>query len=951
MKTTTRWKTRREISSPRRACAPSSLPPFALLLLTFLPLVQITVLARTEGRVFGVRRATTTAARPPQKCNSKYDSLARANLPLRPPRGGGDGGISIPRAARKTVDVVIGIDGGTESIRACCFDARTGRVVGRSHAVPYATSHPQAGWAEQNPEDWYENLCDAVRGTLATLGREEEEEYDVKALCCDTTCCSVVALSSSHEPLRPCLLWMDARSASQAAKIMDAARSRAKSDGKSVVEAFPELRVNCMGEGPISAEWLLPKAMWIKEKEPEVWADAEIICEYQDYINHRLTGRMVASGCNAAARWHHDGREALGQDEGNQNRGRPMGLYEALGMEDLAGKLPRRTLAMGDVVGGLTEEAAGDLGLPAGTKVVQGGPDAFVGMIGLGTVQPRQMCLITGSSHLHCLVSSSATSAPGTWGAYAGAPLPHLNFAEGGQSSTGSLARWIRNLVSGDGGEEVSYRVLDEEASEVAPGCDGLVALETWQGSRTPDTDPLARGAFVGLTLSHTRAHVFRAILESVCYGTRACFDALEAAAEGADRGCEESSEVVIAGGATRSVLWLQLHADVTGRTFLLNENTDGPLLGCAILASVGAGIHGSVDEAVERMVRRERRIEPRANAKKVYDRLYEEVYLKVRPGVKNVFQALAETRGGASSLASEEREVIGSNGEPMKCSIQHDNGTKHVKRGLLNNLRDRSVESSQLQQNDALPRNAPVIVSPSLLASDWSDMKGEVQKCLDVGLPWLHVDVFDGVFIDSPNALTFGPQMIDSLRRRFTDRHPELTLDVHLCVDRPERYAQPLADAGATRLIFQWEAMTVGDGDEGAALISAVAFARTVTSLGMKCGVSINPETPVASILPLLDSGLVDLVDILAVEPGFGGQEFNEVAIPKIAMLRRYRDEKKLQSGGGTEDVYIKILVDGGINRGTSLLVKSAGADILVAGTALFRHPMGFKEAVKELL
>ena len=112
------------------------------------------------------------------------------------------------------------------------------------------------------------------------------------------------------------------------------------------------------------------------------------------------------------------------------------------------------------------------------------------------------------------------------------------------------------------------------------------------QGSRTPNTDPLARGAFVGLTLSHTRAHMFRAILESVCYGTRSCFESLEG--EDLDNHADsKATEVVIAGGATRSDLWLQLHADITGRTFLLNENTDGPLLGCAILASVGSGIFG----------------------------------------------------------------------------------------------------------------------------------------------------------------------------------------------------------------------------------------------------------------------------------------------------------------------------------------------------------------------
>lgn len=203
--------------------------------------------------------------------------------------------------------------------------------------------------------------------------------------------------------------------------------------------------------------------------------------------------------------------------------------------------------------------------------------------------------------------------------------------------------------------------------------------------------------------------------------------------------------------------------------------------------------------------------------------------------------------------------------------------------------------------------------------------MKGEIQKCLNAGVPHLHFDIFDGVYLDSPNALTFGPQMVDSIRKRFID-HQEITLDIHLCVERPERYASAMADAGASRIIFQWEAMYKnGDGvANNSTLRSAVEFAKTITSLGLKCGISINPETDITTIYPLLDTGLVDIVDILAVEPGFGGQQFNNVAIEKITMLRQYIDDNVM---------HVKILVDGGINQHTCSLVKDAGADILVAG------------------
>ena len=133
---------------------------------------------------------------------------------------------------------------------------------------------------------------------------------------------------------------------------------------------------------------------------------------------------------------------------------------------------------MGEMVGQLTSDAAKHLNLPEGTPVAQGGPDAFVGMIGLGCTSPGQLCLITGSSHLHCVVSSTSLTAPGIWGAYKGSPLPGICFAEGGQSSTGSIIRWLRDILGQQG---VSYKDLDREAVSIPPGCDGLIGLETFQ--------------------------------------------------------------------------------------------------------------------------------------------------------------------------------------------------------------------------------------------------------------------------------------------------------------------------------------------------------------------------------------------------------------------------------------------------------------------------------------
>ena len=659
---------------------------------------------------------------------------------------------------------------------------------------------------------------------------------------------------------------MDARSAPQTERILDECRGDLA------------LNVNCGGEGPLSAEWMTCKALWLKQNEPEIWTKAGSICEYQDYINYRLTGKMVASSCNAASRWHWDGEECLREStKADPYPGRPMTLYNKLDMPELAEKLPRKCLPMGSVIGGLTPEAAAHLGLPAGLPVTQGGPDAFVGMIGLGCIHPGQLCLITGSSHLHCVVTDKPTTAPGTWGAYRGAPLPGINFAEGGQSSTGSIIRWAKALFGGDSSEALDYETLDKEAADIPPGADGLVALETFQGSRTPKTDALARGAVVGLTLSHTRAHLWRAKMEAVCFGTRACIEALNKAGHTCD-------EIVIAGGATRSPLWLQMHADVTGKPVVLCEHIDAPLLGCAVLASVGAGVYETVDEAVQNMVRTARRIEPQKEISQAYTKLYNGVYKHLPDAVRPVVHAIAALRGGST--------------EPKHTSA------------------------------------SPSTISPSLLAADWSDMRNAIDRCVEANCKQIHVDVFDGVYLDSPHALTFGPQMIKSLRDYATSAsHVDLILDIHLCVDRPLRYVKALANAGSSRVIFQWEAFRSLDG--------ALEMAKAINEAGMNCGISINPETSEDEIYPLLESGLIDLVDVLAVEPGFGGQQFQEVALTKLANLRTWRDHQ------GAD---IQLLVDGGINGETAQRVRAAGADILVAGSFLFGHKTSLLAGVEEL-
>lgn len=491
---------------------------------------------------------------------------------------------------------VIGVDGGTEGLRAGVFDL-TGRALAFA-STPYPTNYPQPGWAEQQPEDWWRAIGQSVREAVREAGIAPA---DVIALCVDTTCCSVVALDAQGTALRPSLIWMDVRSQLQAQAVAESGDAA--------------LCVNGGGRGPVSAEWMIPKALWLRQNETRAYEAASLVCEYQDYLNLRLTGERVASLNNVSVRWHYRAREG----------GWPAGLCARAGAPELPGKWPARVLAPGTTIGPLTPQAASHLGLIAGTRVVQGGSDASVAMIGLGVVEAGAMALITGSSHLQLGLSERPLHGPGIWGSYADAVVPGLHLVEGGQTSTGSVVSWFRRLL----GEGASYAQLDEEAAAVAIGSEGVLAQDHFQGNRTPHTDALSRGAIVGLTLKHGRAHILRAILESVAYGTRLVL-------ENQRRHGFDARELTVSGGVTRSDLWLQIHADVTGLPLRLTRTGEAACLGSAMLAAVGAGEYASIEESAGAMSAVTRVIEPDARAHAAYAEAYAR-YVSLYPALRAV--------------------------------------------------------------------------------------------------------------------------------------------------------------------------------------------------------------------------------------------------------------------------------------------------------------------------
>ena len=478
---------------------------------------------------------------------------------------------------------VIGVDGGTESIRAGVFDLSGNPLAFAS--VTYPTNFPNPGWAEQNPEDWWNALGGAVRRAVIDANVSKQE---ILGICLDTTCCSVVTLDGAGNPLRPALIWMDMRSAPQTEQVL--------------ATADPALKVNSNGGGPVSAEWMIPKSLWIQQEEPEIFEKAETVCEFQDYLNLHLTGKRVASINNVSVRWHY--RPGWG--------GWARSMVESLGMSELLKKWPAIVLRLGEEIGGLTSKAAAHLDLPKGVPVLQGGADAFIGMIGLGVVNPGSLAFITGSSHLHLGLSPQAFHGQGIWGTYADAVIPGLHVVEGGQTSTGSVVSWIRRTLGNP-----SYEELNHEAAELEPGSEGVVIQEHFQGNRTPHTDPLSRGVISGLTLKHGRGHLFRAALEGIAFGTELILETMRNNGFAAET-------VVLAGGATRSDLWLQIHADVSNLPLTLTKVPDAPALGSAILAAVGSGAFSDIGTATQKMVQVDRVIEPNQETHARYQPFYQ---------------------------------------------------------------------------------------------------------------------------------------------------------------------------------------------------------------------------------------------------------------------------------------------------------------------------------------
>jgi sugar (pentulose or hexulose) kinase len=485
-------------------------------------------------------------------------------------------------------NILVGIDMGTNSVRVGFYN-NEGNSLGFKTKT-YETYQPHYAWVEQNPIDWILALREALSEGL--------KENDIKAeqilgLSTGTTCCSVVLCKRDGSLLRNCILWMDVRASKEAEEITE-----------------------LTGEH-LSAEWMPCKLLWLKRNEPENYNNAEVFCECQDWVTFWLTG-LWSININTACNWGYN------SDEG----GFPNWFYEKISLSDAMDKFPTdHCYAVGDKIGYLTNESAAYLGLPPDTLVAQGGIDSSIGILGMGVCEKGKVALMTGSSNLAMLLTDKMMFSDSTINVGPNHLIHGYYTSFRGQVSSNSIIEWYKKEFCKDVPEDGFYKEMEGQAEKIPVGSEGLLVLDYWQGNRHPYFDTKVRGLIYGMSLGHTRAHVYRGIMEGIAYGTQNLFQQFE------DAGFD-IKEINISGGTTNSDLFLQIQADISNININVPMDCQSVCMGAAICVAKACGIYDSLEDAVKHMVRYQKVIKPNTENHIRYQKLFQQ-YQKLYPLLK----------------------------------------------------------------------------------------------------------------------------------------------------------------------------------------------------------------------------------------------------------------------------------------------------------------------------
>ncbi|MDP8905151.1 MAG: xylulokinase [Chloroflexota bacterium] len=455
----------------------------------------------------------------------------------------------------------LGIDVSTTATKAILVDeAGTVRGIG---VAEYGFEVPRPLWSEQQPELWWTGAVSAIGSVLASAGVGGDE---VVAVGLTGQMHGAVLLDRECRVLRPAILWNDQRTAAECDEIRRLVGER-------------EL-IEITGNDALTG-FTAPKLVWVRQHEPEVWRRLAHVLLPKDYLRLRLSGEYAMDKA--------DGSGTLLFDLAARDWSAAV-----LGALEIDGAWLPPTFEGPAVTGSVSPTAARETGLPAGTPIVAGGGDQAANAVGVGVVARGAVALSLGTSGVVFAATEDPLYEPrGRVHAFCHALPARWHMMSVMLSAAGSL-RWYRDMLA----PGTDFAALVAEAADVPVGSDGLYFLPYLSGERSPHPDPLARGAFVGLTVGHARRHLTRAVLEGVCFGLR---DGMQLMV---DAGIDAPKQVRASGGGLTSALWRQILADVLEAEIALPSTAEGAAYGAALLAAVGAGWFGTVEDACRQLVR-----------------------------------------------------------------------------------------------------------------------------------------------------------------------------------------------------------------------------------------------------------------------------------------------------------------------------------------------------------
>ncbi len=472
---------------------------------------------------------------------------------------------------------VLGIDFGGGASKATLL-AENGEIAA-INTVEYPTFYPKAGFAEQNPRDWFE----ATKKTIGEiLSKTKVSPSDVAAVSLDAATHTAVLADENFNILRPAIYWTDSRSTEEVRFLHE--------NHSDVIEREVLHKPDTI--------WTLPQLLWVQKNEPEIWKKTRKIMFAKDFVRHQLTDDFVTDFIEAQGSMFFDYTRMCWSAE----------LCGLLGLPADGGEILPKLVKPTDIAGCVTSKAARETGLAAGTPVLCGTTDTVMEVFASGAISAGQMTIKLATAGRICVVTQRAFPdrnlinyshvAAGLW--YPGTAT----------KSCAASFRWFRDTFGGE------YQHLAQAAGEIPVGCGGLMFHPFLNGELTPYADPKLCGSFIGIRAGHTQAYFTRAVFEGVAMSMLDCRKALE------NIKIPHEDAAVAIGGGTKSPVWRQILSDALGITLIQKENSDSSF-GSAMMAGVSVGIFASLSDALTRCSKEVSRTQPNAENTKKYAEMF----------------------------------------------------------------------------------------------------------------------------------------------------------------------------------------------------------------------------------------------------------------------------------------------------------------------------------------